>query len=304
MKRLGVLLASFAALFAPAQAAPVKVASLSTVLSDIAKNVGGERVEVLEIVKPGIDPHIYEPTPGDVRAIAGAQIVLASGLGFEGYLDKLRSSVGTKPRFVVAGDVIKPILIDEDDHDHHDHDHGHVHTADGKVPDPHWWHSIKNVETVTRQIRDALIAVDPDGRATYESNAAAFDKKLEALSKWTRVELAKLPKQKRVLVTSHDALGYFARDYGFEVLPVQGISTTDQPSSQKVRKLIESIKDEGVKAIFAENIENPKVLQQITKETGAKLGGVLYADGLGTGDAGTYEGMMRHNVTTIVSALQ
>ena len=278
-------------------AEPVKVASLSTVLTDIARNVGGDRVEVREIIKPGSDPHLYEPTPGDIKKISNVQIVLASGLGFEPYLDKLRSSVQKSGvTFVVAESAVKPLACAEEDH----HDHNHSHGAS----DPHWWHSIANVESVTLQLRGAFIAVDPDGRAHFEANAKAFEAKLKVLAKWTRLQLAALPKSKRILVTSHDALGYFARDYGFQVLPVQGISTSDQPSSQKVRNLIQEIKALGVKAIFAENIENPKVLQQITIETGANLGGTLYADGLGVGEAGTYIGMMRSNVTTIVGALQ
>lgn len=277
------------------QAEPLKVASLSTVLADIARNVGGDRVDVREIIKPGTDPHLYEPTPGDIKKISNVQMVLASGLGFEPYLDKLRSSLEKSGViFVVAGSAVKPIACMEEDH----HDHGHAST------DPHWWHSIANVEAVTMQIRDAFIAADPAGTATFETNAKAFEEKLEALSKWVRIQLAALPKSKRILVTSHDALGYFAKDNGFEILPVQGISTSDQPSSRKVRHLIQEIKDRQVKAIFAENIENPKVLRQITMETGATLGGTLYADGLGTGDAGTYLGMMRSNVTTIVGALQ
>jgi zinc/manganese transport system substrate-binding protein len=281
-------------------AQPIKVATLSSVLADIARNVGGDRVEVLEIVKPGTDPHLFDPSPGDIKKISTARIVLASGLGFETYLDKLRSSVG-KVEFVVAGDVVKPILSeakDECQDGHHHHSHG------DKVTDPHWWHSISNVELVTRRIRDAFIAADPEGRSNYEANYKAYDAKLAVLSKWVRLQLARLPKNKRILVTSHDALGYFAKDHGFEVLPVQGISTSDQPSSQKVRNLIQQIKDNQVKAIFAENIENPKVLQQITKETGAKIGGTLYADGLGHGVASTYDGMVRANVTAIVEALK
>ena len=287
----------FIGLATQVSAEPIKVASLSTVLTDIARNVGGDRVEILEIIKPGSDPHLYEPTPGDIKKISSVQIVLASGLGFEPYLDKLRSSVEKSGvAFVVAGSVLKPITWAEEDH----HDHSHSHDA----ADPHWWHSIANVEAVTLQLRDAFIAVDPDGRSDFQANAKAFEDKLKGLAKWTRLQLAVLPKSQRILVTSHDALGYFARDYGFQVLPVQGISTSDQPSSQKVRNLIQEIKSLGVKAIFAENIENPKVLQQITVETGANLGGTLYADGLGIGDAGTYIGMMRSNVTTIVGALQ
>jgi zinc/manganese transport system substrate-binding protein len=280
-----------------AQAEPLRVASLSTVMADLARDIGAERVEVTEIVKPGVDPHIYEPTPGDRKTIAKSQILLASGLGFEGYLDKLRPSLEKAGvRLVVGGDVVKPIETACEEHEDHDHSHGST--------DPHWWHSISNVQAVVAQICDAFIAADPAGQADYEANAKKLQSRLAALSKWVRLQLAALPKASRVLVTSHDALGYFAKDNGFEILAVQGISTSDQPSSQKVKRLIEEIKVRKVKAIFAENIENPKVLEQITNETVAKLGGVLCADGLGSGATATYEGMMKSNVSTIVEALK
>jgi zinc/manganese transport system substrate-binding protein len=283
-----------------AVAGPVRVSSLSTVMADLARDIGADRVEVIDIVKPSVDPHIFEPTPGDLKTISGSQILLASGLGFEAYLDKLRGTLSKSGvRVVVGGDVVKPIEGGCSDHDHSDHDHHHH----GSV-DPHWWHSISNTQAVARQIRDAFIAADPEGRETYEANAKALDERLSALAKWVRLQLAALPKSNRVLVTSHDALGYFAKDHGFEILAVQGISTADQPSSQKIRALIEDIKARKVKAIFAESIENPKVLEQITAETGARMGGAVHADGLGNGDAGTYEGMMRSNVTTIVEALK
>jgi zinc/manganese transport system substrate-binding protein len=284
-----------------AQAEPLRVASLSTVMADLARDIGAERVEVTEIVKAGVDPHIYEPTPGDRKTIAKSQILLASGLGFEGYLDKLRPSLEKAGvRLVVGGDVVKPIEGACDEHEGHDHSHSHSHGS----TDPHWWHSISNVQAVAAQICDAFVAADPAGKATYEANAKNLQTRLASLSKWVRLQLAALPKANRVLVTSHDALGYFAKDNGFEIFAVQGISTSDQPSSQKVKRLIGEIKDRKVKAIFAENIENPKVLEQITNETGAKPGGVLYADGLGSGAAGTYEGMMKSNVSTIVEALK
>jgi len=304
MKQIFSLLAVSVLTAATGFAEPMKVASLNTVLTDIARNVGGDRVDVIEIVKAGTDPHAFEPTPGDIKKMAGAKLVLASGLGFESYLDKLKSSLGGGPVFVVGGDAVKPIMGFEEgcgeDHDHAGHEH-----ADPKnTPDPHWFHSIKNAKLVTTQIRDAFIKADPSDAAIFEANATAFQSKLDELARWAKVEIAKLPKSKRILVTSHDALGYFARDYAFKVLPVEGISTTEQPSSKKISALIEEIRTAGVKSIFAENIENPKVLQQITNETGAKIGGVVYADGLGTGKAGTYDGMMRTNVSTIVGALK
>lgn len=279
----------------------LSVASLSTVLTDIALNVGGDRVAVTNIIKPGIDPHDFQPSPGDIKTLSNAKVILASGLGFESYLDKLRASVGQGPKFVVVGDAIKPIMVDED---HTGHDHGHSHEAHGKMADPHWWHSIANAKVATRVIRDAFVAADPADKAVFEANAKAYLTKLDDLAKWAKIEIARLPKDRRVLVTSHDALGYFARDYGFEIHPVEGVSTGDQPSSKRVRELIAEIKAEGVKAIFAENIENPKVLGEITKETGAKLGGTLYADGLGATDANTYDAMIRHNVQAIVKALE
>lgn len=290
----------FCVLAQAAWAEPLRISSLSTVMADLARDIGGERVDVVEIVKPGMDPHIFEPSPGDLKTISGSRILLASGLGFEGYLDKLRDTL-TKSgvRVVAGGDVVEPIEGGCADHDHSDHDHHHHGSAD-----PHWWHSISNTQAVARQVRDALIDADPSGRGAYEANAEALDNRLADLSRWVRLQLATLPKANRVLVTSHDALGYFAKDHGFEILPVQGISTSDQPSSKKIRALIEDIKARQVKAIFAESIENPKVLEQITAETGAKPGGVLHADGLGKGDARTYEGMMRANVTTILGALQ
>lgn len=303
MKFAFIILLLGSALLARAEE-KLAVASLSTVLTDIAQNVGGDRVSVTNIIKPGVDPHDFQPSPGDIKILSNARVILASGLGFESYLDKLRASVGTGPVFVVAGDAIKPIMVDEDHEGHEGHDHGHAHGAGGKMADPHWWHSIANAKIATRVIRDALIAADPADKAVFEANAKAYLAKLDDLAKWAKIQIARLPKNRRVLVTSHDALGYFARDYGFEIHPVAGISTGDQPSSKKVRELIGDIKEEGVKAIFAENIENPKVLGEITKETGAKLGGTLYADGLGTTEANTYEAMIRHNVQTIVMALE
>ncbi len=140
----------------------VPVASLSTVLSDIATNVGGDKVTVTSIVKPGIDPHEFEPSPGDVKAISQAKLVLAAGLGFESFLSKVKTAVGSGPTFVIVGESITPILTtEEEDHDHEGHDHEHsAPNADGKVPDPHWWHSIENVKIATRVIRDALIQID------------------------------------------------------------------------------------------------------------------------------------------------
>jgi len=299
------------ALFYPAAAHAadkLTVATLGTVLTDIAQNVGGDAVEITNIIQPGVDPHGFEPTVRDVKKMIDAKVVLASGMGFEPYLPKLSRSLADGPELVIVGDAISPLMV-EAPHDDHAHEHGHSHShgvagADGKMADPHWWHSVANAKTATNTIRDAFIKADPERKSTYEANAKTYQKKLDALAKWIKLEVAKLPRDRRVMVTSHDALGYFARDYSFTVKPVQGISTSAQPSSKQVRELIDLIKKTNVRAVFAENIENPKILTEITRETGAKMGGILYADGLGATEAATYESMMRHNTTTLVDGLQ
>ncbi len=304
--RAGLTLIAIAASFASVRAEKLPVASLTSVLADLARNVGGDHVDVFNLIPPGTDAHAFQLSVSDIREITRAKVVLASGLGFESFLGDLQSSVGPGPTFVIVGDAITPIYSAEGDH-HDDHDHHHesseTHSDEG-IPDPHWWHSIPNVRIATNLIRDAFIQADPANEDAYRTNAAAYQTRLTSLAAEIRLTVAALPRDRRVLVTSHDALGYFARDYEFEIHPVAGISSTDQPSSQRIRDLIAQIRAENVKAIFSENIENPKILSEITRETGAKLGGTLYADGLGTDEADTYESMMRHNATTIVQGLR
>ena len=274
-----------------ASAAPLKVASFSTVLSDVARNVGGDKVRVEEIVKGGVDPHEFQPSPSDVQQVTGADLVLVSGKGMEGYLAKLEES-GDKKKFVVVGDQIGASLKLKEE--------------DKVIEDPHWWHSVANVQRAAIVVRDALAAADPADKAFFAANAAAYASRLDELNKAIKLKVAELGRDKRKLVTSHDAFQYFARDYGFKIYPVEGVSTAEEPSTRRVAELLGTIRKEGVKAVFFENTQNPKVIAQITKETGAKIGGELYADGLGAldSDAATYDAMMRHNVNTLVDALK
>ena len=274
----------------------LRVSSFSTVLTEIAEQVGGDRVAVTSHVKPGVDPHEYEPKPADLKAVGEAKVVLLSAKHMEGYVGKLKESTGTKGALVEVGDKFDSLKMKpEKGHE------GHAHASD---EDPHWWHSIGNMRKAVEVVRDALIKASPADTATFKDNAAKYQGRLGALQKWVKAEIAKLPRDQRKLVTSHDAFQYFARENGFEIFAIEGLSSADQPSSKKVGEIIATIKAQGVKAIFAEKIENPKVLKEITRESGAKMGGELYADGLGEGDAATYEGMYRHNVGTIVKALQ
>lgn len=292
MKKFLLSLAFGAMVLGLARAAdPVKVVSFSAILTEIARQVGGDAVTVVGLVKPGVDPHEYQPTPGDLRQLAGARVILASGKHLEHYLDKLSASAGGDAALVKVGDQVPSLEMPEEADEHH---HGE---------DPHWWHSVANVEKATKVVRDALIAAEPAKKAEFTKNAAAYLARLAALDKWIKAQVARLPRDQRKLVTSHDAFQYFARDYGFKIYAIEGINRDQEASARQVNDLIDTIKKQGVKAIFLEDTLNPKVSTEITRETGAKIGGTLYADGPGIG-AETYEKMQRHNVTTIVEALE
>jgi zinc/manganese transport system substrate-binding protein len=302
MKTTSLLLALLA-LACPAIAADkIRVSSFSTVLTEIAQQVGGDRVAVTAHIKPGVDPHEFEPKPADLKTVGDAQLILVSAKHLEGYVGKLKQATGAKGSLVEVGDRFPSLKMKADD----DHDHGAkgAHKEGELVEDPHWWHSIANTQKAVKIVRDELSKISPDDQKTFAANASAYGDKLDALQKWVKAEVAKLPRDQRKLVTSHDAFQYFARENGFTIYAIEGISSADQPSSKKVAEIIAVIKTQGVKAIFPESIENPKVLKEITRETGAKVGKELYADGLGEGAASTYEGMYKSNVSAIVSALK
>ena len=271
--------------------------SFSTILTELAGEIGGDRVQVTGLVRAGVDPHEYEPNPSDLKAVGDSQLILASGKHMEGYLTKLRESSGAKGDLLQVGDKFPSLKMKAEEGEKES-------TQNGMVEDPHWWHGIGNMEMATKIVRDELIKLDPAGKAEYDKNAAAYLVRLAALRKWVQHKVAELPRDKRKLVTSHDAFQYFARENGFTIYAIEGVSTEDEASNKKVSEIIDTIRKQGVKAVFFENIENPKVTKEITRESGAKIGGTLYADGLGEKDAGTYEGMMKYNVTTIVDALK
>jgi zinc/manganese transport system substrate-binding protein len=269
--------------------AELKIASLSTITTEIAQSVGGVAVQVIPVIKTGMDPHDFQPSPWDVREIEAADLVLLTGKGMEGYLTKLEDAVGNKAKFVDVGAEIPTLTLREN---------GRI------VEDPHWWHSVANMRKATSVIRKHFVEADPVNRALYAKNASAYLAKLADLEKWTRQEVAKLPRDQRKLVTSHDALQYFAQEYSFKIFAIEGVSTQDQPSSKKVTDLINTIRAQQVKAVFFESVENPKVITEITKETGANVGGELFVDGLGEKEASTYSEMIRHNIQTIVKSLK
>ena len=286
MKILAAFFAVLAFFASPLTAAErIRVSSFSTILTEVAERVGGDRVAVTGHVKPGIDPHEFDPKPADLKTVASSQLVLLSAKHMEGYVRKLREATGGKGTFLEVGDGVASLKT-------------------GEADDPHWWHSIGNVQKAAMIVRDALVKVSPADEAIFSANAGQYLAKLDALQKWTKAKLAELPRDRRKLVTSHDAFQYFAKENGFTIYAIEGLSSSDQPSSKRVADLIKTVKEQGVKAVFAESIENPKVLKEITRETGAVIGGELYADGLGEGEAATFEGMYKHNVTVIVDGLK
>jgi zinc/manganese transport system substrate-binding protein len=279
----------------------LKIASFSTVLTEVVQEVGANHVNVAGLVKPGQDPHEYQPTPSDLTQAADAKLILLSGKHLEHYLDKVQQATGAKAESLAVGDDLPTLKMKADP----DEPQAKAEVdQNGMIDDPHWWNSVANVEKATIIVRDALIKLDPDDRADYEKNARGYLAKLEALDSWVKRKVAELPRDKRKLVTSHDAFQYLAKDYGFKIYAIEGVSTETEPSNRHVAELIDDIKSQQVKAIFLESSLNPKVSREITRETGAKIGGTLYADGLGAGDGMTYEGMVRHNISTIVDSLK
>jgi zinc/manganese transport system substrate-binding protein len=290
----------------------LKTMASFSILADMVKNVGGERVDVSELVGSDGDTHEFNPTPADAKKLARADVFFVNGLGFEGWMERLESSSGFKGATVVATTGVKARKIDEDDDAHHkdadddDHDehadarhHGH-----GDM-DPHAWQDLANGEIYVANIRDGLIAADPDGKAVYERNAEKYIAAVKKEDAAVKAALASLPQSHRRIITSHDAFGYFGDAYGLEIVAPEGISTASEPSAKDVAKIIRQIREDQIPAVFLENITNAKMLEQIAKESGAKIGGTLYSDALSgkDGPAPTYIDMFKHNVGTLTSAL-
>ena len=293
MRQVSALLLALCFGIAAARADKLRISSFSTVLTEIAREVGGCRVIVTGHLKPGADPHDFEPKPADLKTVAAADLVLLSARHLEGYVDKLHEAAGGRASILAVGDQLPALRVSP----------GAGERSHGSE-DPHWWHSIGNIARATRVVRDEMSRLRPEDKTAFDANASVYLEKLEKLERWVKAKVAELPRDRRKLVTSHDSFGYFATEFGFTVYPIAGISTDEQPGSRKVAELIGTIRALGVKAVFSEKSENPKVLQQITRETGARLGGELLADGPGPDDLGTVEAMFRHNVTAIVEALK
>ncbi len=283
---------------------PLRVVTLSTVLTEIAREVGGDQVVVTGLLQPGVDPHSFEPSPADMRAVVAAEVVFASGLNLESYLDRLVANSRAGGIVVSVGDALPRPFAMTAPSDLVAGTSGADHAPFRRELDPHWWHSIENVRVAAGLVRDHYKLLRPAGADIFERKARAYLDRLSALQAWVADEMSQLPPARRQLVTSHDAFGYFARDYGFTIHAISGPSTDGEPNARHLAALIDLIRREHIPAVFAESSTNPQLMANLVAETGVRLGGTLYADGLGLGAASTYEGMYRHNVTVVVEALR
>nr|WP_085946820.1 metal ABC transporter substrate-binding protein [Afipia clevelandensis] len=276
-----------------ADGGPLNVVATFSILGDFAKNVGGDRVNVTTLVGPNSDTHVYTPTPSDAKKITDAKLVIINGLGLEGWLPRLIKSSGGKAVTVVATKNIAARKIED----------GHSH--DPSDADPHAWQSVPNAKIYIANIRDALIAADPAGAEGYKANAAAYLSKLDTLDRDVREMVAKIPPERRSVISTHDAFGYFAAAYGIKFIAPQGVSTESEPSARDIAAIITQIRKQKIPAVFLENVSDPRLMRRIAAETGANIGGTLYSDSL-TGEKGpapTYIDMVRHNIKALTSAL-
>lgn len=307
MKRRTLLLSLpllAAALLRPAVAAeaPLPVVASFTILADLVRAVGGERVRVATLVGPDGDAHVYQPTPADAKAVAAARLVVVNGLGFEGWMERLVKASGFAGTLVTASAGVVPRTMEEEEHEGHgDREEGHHHEG----LDPHAWQDLKNGMTYVRNIAAALAEADPAHAGEYRERAAAYLGRLETLDREVRDRLGALPPERRRLITSHDAFGYFAAAYGLTILAPTGVSTDAEASAAEVAALIRQVRAEKIKAVFVENVTDPRLIERIAAETGAAMGGTLYTDALSgsKGSAPSYLEMFRYNLRTLLKAL-
>lgn len=281
-------------------AEPLRVVTGTTVVQDLVLQIGGDRVRSTCLLQPGGDPHGYQPVPEDVKRLAKAQLVVINGLGFEGWFEGLAKEAGYRGTVVVASATVEPLAMEESDHPAHPgHEH---HTAQ----DPHAYNSLQGGMRYAEVIIDALAKADPAGAAEYRTRGKTYLGELRQLDAWAKKAIAAIPAGQRKIVTHHDALAYFARDYGFEIKAPGTALEDSQPSAKDIADLVTFIRAQGVKGVFLEFAKNDKIISQVADEAQVKIGAGLYLDGTGAPGtpAATYAGMFRVNVEAIVAALK
>jgi ABC-type Zn uptake system ZnuABC Zn-binding protein ZnuA len=268
----------------------ITAVSSITIINDIVKNIGKDKVEAISICGVGIDPHTYHAKPSDPKLISEADIVFINGFALEHWIEEMIRNAGGNKTVITVTNGLKPMTDEKGFGD----------------PDPHAWFNTVNVKTYAENIANGLIGIDKENEEFYKKNLEEYITKLDSLNNWIKQQVETLPPEKRLLVTSHDAFRYFGEAYGFEVKGLQGISTEAKVQTEDVKKLIDMIKERNLKSVFIETSVNPKLLEEISKETGAKVGGTLFSDSVGDEGTpeGTYIGAVTHNVNTIVNSLK
>lgn len=293
-----------------------------SILADMARNVGGDRVDVVSLVQPGSDAHVFQPTPSDAARVRSAKVVIENGLGLEGWMGRLIEASGYKGEIVVASEGVKPlsIRVGGHEHDHGDHgeqhDHeakgheteshdGHIHGRAGEA-DPHVWHDLDKARHYVANITRGFCNADKAGCPDYKANAAAYLEKMQALDDELLKRFAEIPEAQRKIITSHDAFGYLAHRYHIEIHAPEGVTTESEASAKDIAVIIGQIRREGIRALFVENVSDPRVIEQIARETGLKPAGELYSDSLSAagGVADSYLKLVRYNATQIIDALK
>jgi zinc/manganese transport system substrate-binding protein len=289
---------------------PLRVVASFSILGDMVREVAGDRIALRTVAGPNIDAHTFQPRPSDAEALRGAALAVRNGLGFDGWFDRMVRSANWRGRMVTTTEGLTPRRMPAHSHGH---GHGGGQQQQGQqqgqprtVPDPHAWQDLRLGIRYVQAIATALSAADAANAAAYAAAAEAYVARLTELDAWVRAQIAAVPEARRVVVTSHDAFGYFGAAYGIRFLAPQGVSTEAEPSAAEVGRLIRQIRSERITAVFMENMGNPATLQRLAQEAGVRVGGRLYADALSAGDgpAASYEAMFRHNVALLVPAMR
>ncbi|GGP25235.1 metal ABC transporter substrate-binding protein [Silvimonas amylolytica] len=266
------------------------VAVSFSVLGDLVRQIGGERINTVQLVGPDEDAHVFQPTPAAIADVSRTKLFFVNGLGLEGWLTRLQQAAGYKGQVITVNQGGDALTM----------------TEDGKrVTDPHTWQDPARVKGMIEVITRALVSADPAGSTYYRQRADAYQKQLDDLSVWATTQFNSIPATKRVILTSHDAFGYLGHRFGLKILAPQGVSTDAEPSAKEVGDLVRQIRASGIRAVFMENISNPRMVQQIAAETGNTATARLYSDALSKdGSADTYLKMYRHNVTALVAGMK
>ncbi len=266
-----------------------RVVTTFSILADITREIGGDDIQLTNLVGADADAHVFEPAPAQVRAVLEADLVIANGLGFEPWLERLLANGEARGTRIDTSKGVVPMTVLEDDQ---------------RLVDPHAWQSLGNAEIYARNITQALVQLVPARAAAFEARRDSWLGRLGALRQSIAPRLMALPPERRRVLTSHDAFGYFAQEWRLQFLAAQGVSDAAEPSAAEVAGLIRQLRAEGVRAIFVENIRDARLVKQIAEEAGARVGGTLYSDALAAeGPASTYLGMYRQNVERLLQAL-